>query len=70
MSMATGAGSWPGSVRGLRGLRLPTLMAAGLAGGMVDMADAAKKQARERYQEVIEKYKDTDAATVAKTRLK
>jgi len=40
------------------------------AKGQLETATAAKKQARERYQEVIEKYKDTDAATVAKTRLK
>ncbi len=40
------------------------------AKGQVEEADTKKKQARERYQEVIEKYPATDAATVAKERLK
>jgi TolA-binding protein len=40
------------------------------AKGQLEAAAAAKKQARARYQEVIEKHKGTDAATVAKARLK
>ena len=40
------------------------------AKGQVEEANTAKEQARERYQEVIENYPGTDAATVAKARLK
>ncbi len=40
------------------------------ADGKTEAADTAKKQAQERYQEVLKKYPTTDAATVAKARLK
>ena len=40
------------------------------AKGQIEEAAAAKKQARARYQEVVEKYKGTDAATIAAARLK
>ena len=40
------------------------------AAGKAEEADTKVKQARERYQEVVDKFPDTDAATVAKARLK
>lgn len=40
------------------------------AAGKAEEADTKVKQARERYQEVVDKFPDSDAATVAKARLK